>query len=431
MLIFAVAGMHADEIVKQEKKEGKIYTIMGAPSYNPDLGFIVAAYGALADNGLKNDSRFTNMPYINLYSLALSYSTKGMYALVFDWDAPNYEKTLFRIRARLSYINNPVESFYGIDNSSLKPLTAYDGQQFSSFTPYNDYMKVIHNGATHAYYNYYTNETLYFHLQADMPVLSPSLKIVFGIMGGYTWIYDYTGEMVPGTEHLGSDETNDALMQETLLHKYQSEGRLFGFSGGWLMTLRTGIAFDTRDNEIDPTKGLYSDIIYTASSEAFGADYSYSIGTATIRAYMSPLANAMTLAVRGSLVSKWGDVPFYSMPYIPTFDRHINGIGGEGTLRGFKQSRFCAPVMVFGNAEARFRFTQFSIGTTGVELQVVPFADIGTVNNKISDIGSGELKYSYGLGLRGIIEQTFAVSIDCGFSEENTAEFYMNFGIIF
>jgi hypothetical protein len=58
------------------------------------------------------------------------------------------------------------------------------------------------------------------------------------------------------------------------------------------------------------------------------------------------------------------------MNYMPTTGKHIYGLGGEYTLRGFRQSRFVAPVMAFGNVEARYVFADVTLGGQFIELML-------------------------------------------------------------
>jgi outer membrane protein assembly factor BamA len=103
-------------------------------------------------------------------------------------------------------------------------------------------------------------------------------------------------------------------------------------------------------------------------------------------------------------------VPFYFLPYV----------GGSDTVRGYREFRFRDENVLFLNAEYRIKVHQF--------VQVAPFFDAGEVREDWEDIGPGELKTSYGIGLRaGTDERTF-VRIDFGTGGNEGTRVFFKFG---
>lgn len=103
-------------------------------------------------------------------------------------------------------------------------------------------------------------------------------------------------------------------------------------------------------------------------------------------------------------------VPFYFLPYV----------GGSDTVRGYDEFRFRDENVLFLNAEYRIKVHQF--------VQVAPFFDAGEVREDWEDIGPGELKTSYGIGLRaGTDERTF-VRIDIGTGGNEGTRVFFKFG---
>jgi outer membrane protein assembly factor BamA len=87
--------------------------------------------------------------------------------------------------------------------------------------------------------------------------------------------------------------------------------------------------------------------------------------------------------------------------------------------------------MLFGNYEARWMMTEVRIKDVLLQLMLVPFVDAGRVYDSWKNTTLAGMKYSYGGGFRTAINQAFVLCFDFGFSREQSAEFYMNFGTIF
>ncbi len=103
-------------------------------------------------------------------------------------------------------------------------------------------------------------------------------------------------------------------------------------------------------------------------------------------------------------------VPFYFLPYV----------GGSDTVRGYREFRFRDENVLFLNAEYRIKVHQF--------VQVAPFFDAGEVREDWEDIGPGDLKTSYGIGLRaGTDERTF-VRIDIASGGNEGTRVFFKFG---
>lgn len=417
----------------QEKREGGFLAAFGAPAYSPDLGVIVALMGAYYNNGSRDDELFAYTPYKHALTAALTWSTKGMYSLLADWDAPYFKDTDYRVRMRFWYQKNITEQYFGVGEETLNILTNPDGTTYEKFNDYNDSLMLIENGETNAYYNFYLNESLLYDLGLDKDIMGGLFRISGGVSASKVWIEDYTGEKVPGKEELDSDNRTDAEMKPTKLQEDYLAGKIEGFSGGINNSVRIGLAYDIRDLEPNPRKGMFHDISYLLSNKTIGSEYDYTITTLTTRFYGMPLKKIFDaiFACRLSYSVKNGNIPFFSMNYMPTTDKHIYGLGGDATMRGFRQSRFQGPVMAMGNFEVRYPFIDFKVGKTTFDLMVTPFVDFGRVYDKVENTVLEDFKYSYGAGLRTAINQSIVFSFDFGSSEEEQMSLYMSYGHIF
>jgi len=73
--------------------------------------------------------------------------------------------------------------------------------------------------------------------------------------------------------------------------------------------------FDGRNNTLTPTKGIYSVMDIGSFNEALGGDSSF--GNFDSRSYFyTPMGEKLFSGYRLNVSSNWGDVPFFSLPFI-------------------------------------------------------------------------------------------------------------------
>ncbi|MFC1566825.1 BamA/TamA family outer membrane protein [bacterium] len=416
-----------------QKKEGSYWAVIGGPAYNPDLGLIIALLTGYYYNGYRADERFNCTPYINALTFSVSGSTKGMYSFLCDWDAPYYKHSVYRVRGRILYMKNLVDTYFGIGEETLEKLQTPNGKTFTKYNDYYDNLSVIQNGQTDAYYNFFRSETAVGNINVERDMFSRFFRLICGVYISKVHIHDYTGDTVSAKLEVGSSDRDEASMRTTkLLQDYQSN-KIIGLGESWNNNLRFGMAYDTRDYEVNPKKGMFHDLFYILSSENVLSDFDYTITTLTMRSFVSPLDKYLNLVLAARLMYsiKNGDVPFYVMNNMPSSDRHVTGLGGETTLRGFRQNRFIGPVMMLGNIEFRYSFWDFYIKKELMSIMIVPFWDFGRVFNNFENTTLKNIKYSYGLGFRASYNQGFILSIDFGVSSEESMSFYLNFGSMF
>jgi hemolysin activation/secretion protein len=75
------------------------------------------------------------------------------------------------------------------------------------------------------------------------------------------------------------------------------------------------------------------------------------------------------------------------------------GLGGETTIRGYRQDRFVGPIEAVGNLELRWTFVHFSLLKQRFSLQIAPLYDVGRVFDR-GGFSSSNWKWSAGGGLR-------------------------------
>lgn len=132
--------------------------------------------------------------------------------------------------------------------------------------------------------------------------------------------------------------------------------------------VRGGVVFDSRDQEIDPHRGLFA--------EAFvGSGKDYTRTTAALRAYVHPLER-LVLAARIGAERMTGTPPVSAQLTMESTDGPYVALGGYRSLRGYHDGRFVGPGKLIGGVEARYGFIW---APRVFEIKIVAFYDFGRV----------------------------------------------------
>jgi hypothetical protein len=152
---------------------------------------------------------------------------------------------------------------------------------------------------------------------------------------------------------------------------------------------RYGEAFaevDYRDEPGNARAGGYYVVAWRAYSDADLDRYSFRLFDLEARQFFPIFDKKRVFALKTELIAATPEsshrVPFFMQPTL----------GGGRTLRGVNDYRY-RDLSVF-NFNAEYRWEAFSA------LDMALFTDFGTVAPRISDLDFGELKRSYGIGLR-------------------------------
>lgn len=161
---------------------------------------------------------------------------------------------------------------------------------------------------------------------------------------------------------------------------------------------RTRLAYDSRDDPLDPTRGLNGTLGLSPFTSVALTSTSFAIGEATLAGYQGVLENdRVVLAARGRVGSIFGS----SRSKVPASQRFY--AGGGGSVRGYefqsigpldsKNDPIGGRSVIEVNAEARIKVID-SFG-------VVPFIDGGQVYDEVYPrLTTGDLQWAGGLGLR-------------------------------
>ncbi|HXQ29875.1 MAG TPA: BamA/TamA family outer membrane protein [Gemmatimonadales bacterium] len=132
--------------------------------------------------------------------------------------------------------------------------------------------------------------------------------------------------------------------------------------------MQGGIAFDTRDDEVDPHRGVLVE-------GAFGGGTGYTRTTAFARAYAHPTARCVVAArVEGQDLG--GSPPLASEVTIDEGEQEFLTLGGYQSLRGYDDARFLGTGALLGGLEVRYAVVR---APSVLELKIVAFYDAGRV----------------------------------------------------
>lgn len=441
MLVLASAAARADEAEPKpppewehkrrisdedlaKKREGGYVTGLPLANYDSNTGFGAGARAYYFYNGKKDNPLFAYTPYEYRTFAMLFFTTRGLQFHWLDFDAPALFGTPWRLRSQTIYERNTSAYYFGIDSRATPLQFSGDpGRHFASYSAYQDALERTRpDGTTYQLYDQILLERPFSFLALERSLLGGFLRSQLGMTISHGNIHDYTG----------TKADNGAVQASTRFHEDCAGKVIVGCDGGWDNTLRVGLAFDTRDFEPDPNKGIYADLAADFGTQALGSDFLYSRVMLAVRGYYSPIPKLadVVLAARGVYEVQSQGAPFFSMDtFIFTEDPRI-GMGGLRTLRGYKQDRFVGHVMALTNYEIRYTFAETVLWKQRFAFGVVPFLDLGRTFDAVRKTSLAGWKRSQGGGARITWNQATVIMVDYGFSDEDSG-LYVNFGHIF
>jgi hypothetical protein len=417
VLFVALMGLGAqlianDSIPNKEAKTGWNFGGVPVVSYNSDLGL---QYGALTNIYYYGDGKVYPGYYHSIYAEVSAYTKgSGIYRLFYD---SKYFIRNIRTIADLVYLPDEAFDFYGFNG--------YKTKYNSSFT--ND-------ASTNDAYKsrlFYKHKREIYRLKLDFQGKTrvKNLNWALGLN-----LMNVSVESVDEAKLNKGKDDNEKLPQDsTLYDKYVQWGLISAKEqkGGFFTSLKAGVVYDSRDNEPNPMKGLWSEAVLFQS---LNADFNFTKLAITHRHYLTIIPKNLSFAYRlGYQGIIAGKAPFYMLPYmvfsyLPASTS--DGLGGSKSVRGLIRHRVVGDGMVFGNLELRYKIVHFKFIKQHFYLALNPFADFGMVVQEtdvdMEKVPEGEraLYFSdkneaphvtYGCGFRIAMNQNFIIAADAGF----------------
>lgn len=187
-----------------------------------------------------------------------------------------------------------------------------------------------------------------------------------------------------------------------------NNGDYKGISGGIISGIGFVAQWDTRNFIYNPTKGFYLESELFFSGNFTGSDFNYQRFTLDFAKYVR-IAEDHTLATQINTATILGEPIFYELLYF----------GSPKLMRGYQDRRFIDKNILILQTEYRFPIYK--------RLQGVAFMSAGTVANKYQELFSNPYKFSYGAGLRFILNKKDRVRlrIDYGQTINEGGAFYV------
>lgn len=353
---------------KQEKiKEGFNFGVLPVLGYNSDIGF---QYGLILNLFNYGDGTYYPDYKYTIYT-EVSRTTKGGGINQIFFDSKHLLPNQIRITADLSYLTELALNFYGFNGYGAiynKGFEEDEDPQYLSRMFYRHQRKFTR-----------------FTLDLQGKLLSRGVLWLGGL--GY---FD-TRVATVDIDKLNKGKDESGILPDTslLYDNYVDWGILKENekNGGKTPYIKAGIVYDTRDNEANPNKGIWSEVLLFYSPKILGnKDYSYLKLSITHRQYIPLVKEKLTFAYRlGYQGTIGGNVPFYMQPYMITSFSKVtttDGLGGAKTLRGILRNRVVGDGIAFGNFELRWKFYKTVLWNQNIYLALNGFADAGTVVKK-------------------------------------------------
>ena len=411
-LPFAIANekkLPAEELA--EKKEGVYVTGVPDISSDPVNGVGYGGEGTVYFNGKRTDPFFEYTPYRGAITFALFNTTRNQRELKIGWDVPYVFDSKWRLRGEVAFEVNPNLLYFGIDENSLKNLNYYPAGDSAQTEVKNASYTAYENSLVGAnqFYNTYTKQEAILNLSAERSYLKGRLRLLIGYE--IAWL-----KLTPFAGH--------SLLQDDF-----NKGLIRGLGRNTVSFIQSGLIYDTRDLETDPSNGVFAELTNELSLKSLGSQFNFNktFGHYNFYKKLFPkYCKNFIFAGRIALGYTAGNSPFYEYQDQWTSEGSIEGLGGGQTMRGFKQSRFLSKVMQFSNVELRYRFAQFKFLKQGFALSAVPFFDAGGVWNSMDRVLThlDNLRTSEGLGLRVAWNVNTILRFDYAISKEDHQFFF-------
>jgi hypothetical protein len=413
------------------KNQGGYVTGLPLVAYGTDFGLGGGARAYYYWNGARTDPRFATTPYLYRVFVQAFASTRGLQFHWLDLDAPHALGSSYRVRAQLLLERNIISNYFGLGDAAMGALRfPGSARSYADYAAYAGDQRRIVDGVAYSRFDQFDLLRPIAIASVERLLLDERVRVLGGAGFSYARIRDYSGTPVDAVDASGA--ATHAPEATTRLRADCDAGLLVGCDGGWDDFLRLGASYDSRDFEPDPDRGVFAEVALDVATVALGSRYDYLRLLASVRGFVSPLPRRADLVVAGRavMVVQSDGAPFFSMDTFPFTDDPRTGLGGQRTMRGFRQDRFVGPVMALVNGELRWTFARTTLWKQRLGFIAVPFADLGRSFDRLDELRLGGWRRAVGGALRLSWNLATLVTADYGISDEDTG-FYVNFGHMF
>lgn len=414
ILVFGLSSVWAQtaDTVKpkstEKTKKGFNFGAVPAIAYDSDLGF---RYGALANFYDYGDGSIYPFYKHSLY-VEWSHTTKGSDLKQIKYDS-EYLIPGIRLIADVRLETEQAMDFYGFNGfeSVFNPALAVNTDSTNRF--------------------FYRMDRRLLRLKATFQgnIIGRKLRWFAGAM-------HYNLDIGPvNIEKLNKGKSGDKLIPDVpgLYDKYK-DNNVFPqdqAEGGGVTFLSAGIVADTRDNEPNANRGLWSEALVLTAPGFLWNDNPFTTLVLTHRQYFTLWPERLTFAYRLNYqTTLGGHIPWYMLNFTySTFDNR-EGLGGSKTLRGIMRNRVVGEGFILGNFELRWKFVKFQFIKQNWYIALSPFIDVARITKPYTlpvDLqtvmpgfyGTKDgFHIGYGAGLHIALNQNFIVALDVGLAAD-------------
>jgi outer membrane protein assembly factor BamA len=401
---------------KEKTKSGWSFGGVPAIAYDSDIGF---KYGAVVNFFDYGDGSYYPKYKHSLY-FEWSRTTKGSGINQFTYDS-EYLIPGIRTTGEISYMTENALDFYG-------------------FNGYESYYNADFEDEDNPLYKsrlFYRADRSLFRLRGEFQgkLAGDNLRWFAG--------FDHYGTKMDTIDIQNFNEGKDPedLLPDSIGGGLYGDYVRWGIipedqaEGGNTTLLKLGMVYDTRDNEPNAMKGIWTELQFLMAPGFLGNDYAYTRLVLTHRQYFTLVPKTVNLAYRLSYQSKLsGEMPFYMLPFVfntaPNMTR--DGLGGAKTMRGIQRNRVVGEDFFYGNLELRWKVLRTVVFNQNFYIALAGFVDGGMVTGRYElptnlspeaqnwlDLGDEEkLHLSYGAGVHFAINENFIVTVDYGIAND-------------
>lgn len=371
VLVTVAGSATAQRIIPNLPTLGSSWTDIGYPKayWTPTNGLSFGLYySQIRPPGY--DDWDAPPPYRASISLDAEISTSGSYHVGLDFKFPNFFPG-WRFDLRFWTLRAARQNYFGIGNG-----TTYDGDNVTD---------------DQQYYYKMDRRRLFIRGTAQRHIVG-GLRALAGFH-----IERWKLDTLSGTTLLG-DQVQAGLAP------------LVG-TPVWQPSLRLGLVFDTRNDEVTPRRGVLIEALFDVADSNVVGDVSFTRFTLSTAVYHSLLDEKLVLGGRIVGQSLNGSPPAGTYFTIGASERAYNGLGGSLSHRAIYTDRFLAQDKLFGNFDIRYMISGApQIGT----VSLLGFVDVGRVFQPTEDdftlkglhVGGG-LGPVLTIGRNGIVGITF------------------------
>jgi len=233
-----------------------------------------------------------------------------------------------------------------------------------------------------------------------------NMRIIGELYGGVGYHLDYYYSINDEYYKPKTDSTPEMITP----HSYYSNRTEFSTKEYTVSGLSANFIYDTRDNQINPYKGIYANINYRINPTFLGSSQNSSTLWTEFRTYIG-----LSKKTPRHLIGFWafgeftiyGKLPYLTMPYLGDDQRARAG-------RGYTNGRFRGDHMVYGEVEYRFPIWPCTNIIGGVL-----FVNAVTTSNSDPDRKVNLFEYirpGVGIGIRIMVNKYFRTNINLDYA---------------